>query len=71
MTEYSQSDLFVVVDYDYFGEPSSDGKVYVKREDAENRVAYLKEHFPTLTKSVMDLEDFITECRDHQHPDRY
>ena len=59
----SLDDLYVIADYGYHGEPSTDGYAYSTKEAAQAIVDEVKKDFPKLRRYVKDLQDFIWECR--------
>jgi hypothetical protein len=61
----SLSDLYVVADYGYHGDPGCDGYAYTK-EAAQAKVDGIKKTHPKLRHSVMDLQSYISENRRYQ-----
>ena len=60
----SQEDLYVVVSYGYHGDPGSDGNVYLTKEAAQKVCDQVNTRYPNLRYRVIDLQDYIWECRD-------
>lgn len=65
MVQTSFSDLYVVAYFEYFGSPSCNDTAYSSKEEAQKVVDEINQKYPTLKHKVMDLDDFISECRDH------
>ena len=65
----SLSDLYVIADYGYHGDPGSDGYAYFSKEAAQAVVDQSKKDYPKLRYVVTDLQSYIWENRrykDHQ-----